>query len=38
MGLGCAGFVYLTAFYLIAGSVILAGVIAAIRAASQGVP
>jgi len=38
MRLGCAGFVYLTLFYLIAGGVILAGLIAALNAALQGTP
>ncbi len=38
MRLGCAGFVYLTLFYLVAGGIILAGLIAALRAALQGTP
>lgn len=38
MGLGCLGYLYLTTFLLIAGAVLLAGLIAAVRAASNGTP
>jgi hypothetical protein len=35
MGLGCAGFVYLLTFYLVAGTVLIAGLAAAASAAWQ---
>ena len=38
MGLGCAGYIYLSAFFLIAGTVLVAGLIAAWRAAGDGSP
>jgi len=38
MGLGCAGYVYLAAFFIIAGGVLLAGLMAAVRAAGNGSP
>lgn len=38
MGLGCLGYVYLTTFFLIAGAVIVAGLLAAVRAAWDGTP
>ena len=38
LGLGCAGYVYLSAFFLIAGSVLAAGLVAAVRAAWSGSP
>ncbi len=38
MGLGCAGYVYLSAFFLVAGTVLVAGLLAAIRAAGDGSP
>jgi hypothetical protein len=38
MGLGCAGFVYLTLFYMLAGAAILAGLAAAVVAALRELP
>jgi hypothetical protein len=38
MGLGCAGYLYLSAFFVIAGAVIIAGLLAALRAAGTPTP
>ena len=38
LGLGCAGYVYLIAFFTLAGGLLLAGVIAAWRAAGNQTP